>query len=339
MTSFIDRIPMRTAKRVIDTNGFAHVPAVITGVGVQQYTKDQLGIPGVSGPELVNVFRGPETVFHEDTISSFKHLPITDQHPPAGVSPQNAKLVQGGHTGEDVVKMSDSDLGVTIHLTDEVFIFKSKGSETSAGYDATIVKDSGEYNGQKYEYRFDGAMIGNHLALVDRGRVAGARVLDEKHNKETHMEKAEVQALIADAIKVNNTALTAQFGDTLKQTLADHQAEQDQKKADAEAKAKADADEKQKADDQKKADADAIRASVEMRHKIKPLLGDKFDDAKTDKELLVLCFDGKVEGAADKSEEYLTACLDQEVKDRKNSKTPPSHSDSIPVGGVVVKAI
>lgn len=341
MNRFTDIISTRSAKRVIDANGFAHVPAIITRVGIQQYTKDQLGIPGESGSELVNVFRGPDTVFHPDTIESFRHLPVTDTHPPVGVSPQNAKLVQGGHTGEDVAKMSDEDLGVTIHLTDEVFIYKSKGSETSAGYDATIIRDSGEYNGQKYEYRFDGAMIGNHLALVDKARCGSqCRVLDEEHNKEKQMDEAKVQTMIDASNEKLTAVLTKQFGDTLAQTLKTHQDEQDKK---AEEKAKADEDAKKKADEeakQKKADAAAIRASIEMRHKIKPLLGDKFDDSKSDHELLVLCFDGKIEDAKNKSDEYLTACLDQELAQREKHTTPPGKNDAaIPVGGVRVKAI
>jgi len=328
-------------KRVFDGNGFASVPAVITRVGVQQYTKDQLGIVGVSGSELVNVYRGPETVFHADTIDTFKHMPITDGHPPEGVSPLNAKLVQGGHITENVSKLNDIELGATLFLTDQAFIDGSKGSQTSAGYDATIVAKQGvdPVSGQKFDYAFDGPMIGNHLALVDRARCgASCRVLDEDKTKETKMAdeltKADVAAMIAD----NNEKLKVQTGTIVTDALTAHQTKLD---ATAEAKRKEDEDsDQQKLDDEAAAEklkADAT-ASAELRVKVKPLLGDKFDDSKSDQELLVLCFADRVDDAENKSVDYLSAMLDSELKDRETGNLKIQDS-AVGTSGVTVRAI
>jgi hypothetical protein len=315
---FTDVVSLREVKRQADRNGFVRVPAIITTVGIQQYRADQLGVAGVSGNQLVNVFRGPDTVFHADTIESFRHLPVTDGHPAAGVKPTNAKFVQGGHVGEDVQKTDESSLGATLYLTDEGFISSSRGSETSAGYDANIIKADGEFEGTKYQYKFDGAMLGNHLALVAKGRCGhGNRVLDENHNKENTMEKDDVVQIVADAIAKNNETQAASTATIVADALVAHQTIQDKKVADAADLLKTDADDKQKLEDQKVVDQAAIATRVDLLTKVKPLLGDKYDAKLDNKELLVLTLGDSVDDAAEKSEDYLMALLDAETGKRK----------------------
>lgn len=339
---FYDKVPLRMARRKTDANGFVAVPAIITRVGIQRYTKDQLGIPGVSGDEIVNVFRGPDTVFHQDTIESFKHLPITDGHPAKGVSPKNVRMLQGGHIGEDVQKADESeiDLGATIYLTDHSFIEKSKGSETSAGYDAQIIPSSGEFEGQKYDYKFDGPMIGNHLALVPAARCGKeCRVLDEE-NKEKEMDESKVQKMIDDAIKSNNAELTKSFGDTLSTALESHQKKVDEKAAEEKRKADEAAAAEKAKEDQKKNDEAAIQRRLDTMLKVKPLLGDKFDSSKSTKELLVMAFADQIEDAESKSEDYLLAHLDTEVARReKGGKHFSDTSATGAIDAVVVKPI
>ncbi len=335
-------------RRQTDESGFVKAPAVITKVGVQEYTLDQLGIPGVKGKKMVKVFRPPETVFHEDTIASFQHKPLTDGHPPQGVTTKNARNVLGGHIGEDVQKLDDETLGVTIHLQDLKFISKSKGSQTSAGYDAEIIKDAGEHNGVKYEYRFDGAMIGNHLALVPRARCGtGCKVLDNTTHKEQRKmdtdDKKEVQGMIDSAVKTANeeltTSLTKSFGDTLKTTLTDHQKEVDDKAVEAKKKADEEAVEAKKVADKLIADADAAKSKVDLLVKVKPLMKSDAYDAikdKEPKEILVACMKDSVEKAEDKTEDYLTAMLDNEIARRKQVSP---RVDARAPGAVIVKAI
>lgn len=332
MTSFSDRMPLGR-KRVVDSNGFAHVPAVITKVGVQKYRKDQLGIDGEDGGELVNVFRPPETVFHPETIESFQNMPVTDNHPQEGVSPTNAKAVQGGHIGGDVQKSNEKELGATLHLTDKWFINKSKGSETSAGYDAKIIRDSGTFEGLNYDYRFDGPMIGNHLALVPKGRCGSAcRVLDNK--QENEMDEKKVQGMIGDALQKSEDSIMKSVSKVIVDELTKQQ-------ADAESKAKTDAEAATKKEDDEKAkihDRAAIEKSVKLREKIKPLLGDKFDDKLDDKALLVLAMTDSVEDAEGKSVDYLDAMVDTEIAVRGKRKLKPHH-DVAPAGSVEISGI
>lgn len=332
--SLFQDIVLMSPRRKQDRNGFVSVPAVITRVGVQQYREDQLGL-GLKGDRLVNVFRPPETVFHRDTVESFKHLPVTDGHPAEGVNPQNARYVQGGHLGEDVAQLGDAELGVTLYLTDSAFINKSKGSQTSAGYDATIIKDSGVFNGQPYEYKFDGPMIGNHLALVPAARCGSeCRVLDEGNKKEKEMEASEVKALIDQAIQDNNAARTKVVSDAISTALKQHQDALDAKaqkaQQDAADKAAAEAAKQQKTQQ----DEAALQARVELHTKLKPLLGDKYDAKKSDKDLLVLAFGSQIQDAESKSEQYLLALLDQEV-DRR-AKAGVKLGDAVLSGDAVV---
>ncbi|MFA7257673.1 MAG: DUF2213 domain-containing protein [Kiritimatiellales bacterium] len=340
MSRFNDIVEV-SRRRKVDNNGFVSVPAVITRVGIQQYRKDQLGIPGVTGTELVNVFRGADTVFHKDTIESFKHLPVTDGHPPEGVKPTNAKWVQGGHIGEDVAALNDSDLGSTLYLTDEGFITRSKGAQTSAGYDANIIKADGEHAGVKYEYKFDGAMIGNHLALVDRARCGNdCRVLDEGTKEgEDKMDAKEVKQIVEDAIAVHAAAQTGVITKTIQDALKAHQDSVDSKTAAAAQKIADDAAAETAKLQKTQQDEAAITGRVELLTKIKPLLGDKFDTKKSNKELLVLAFADSVTGAADKSEDYLLACLDAELDARAKGTVRIGDAATAPVGAVHVKAI
>lgn len=344
---FNDVVTFTLGRRQTDESGFVRTPAVITKVGVQQYTKDQLGIPGVSGRELVNVFRPPETVFHADTIASFGHKPVTDGHPPRGVTIRNSRQVVGGHIGEDVQKIDDLTLGSTIHLTDEGFITKSKGSQTSAGYDAEIIADSGEWEGQKYDYRFDGAMIGNHLALVPNARCGkGCAVLDEENNKGKKMDaedKKEVAGMIDakfDELKKGQIS-KEDVASTVAESLKNHTDEQARK-------AKEDADKKKADEDAKKADEDKekeieqrVQRKADVLAKVKPLMKDEDYNGVKDKEtkeILVACMKDSIDKADEKSEDYLEAMLDTEIAKRKDSRKGV-HDATQSTGGIKIPKI
>jgi len=330
---FFDKVAF--GKRVTDQNGFVHAPAVITRVGVQQYHVDELrrdkslegALNGKSG--LMNVFRPPETVFNPLTIDSFKNMPVTVSHPDNMVHPENARYVQAGHIGEDVKQISNKDLGCTIHLTDKDAIAISHGIETSAGYDCPIIAEDGEFEGVKYSFRFDGPMIGNHLALVPAGRCGpDCKVLDNK--QEMNMDEAKVQAMIDAAIgavdaKIQTAVTDAVSAMKIGDMVADACAKVMKDQRDAEEAAKLAA---QNTDAQKQADAAALESKVALRAKVQPLLGDKYDASKTDHELLVLAIGDSVKDADKKSDAYLQDKLDEIIEDRKGGQSSVLKIDS-----------
>jgi hypothetical protein len=316
-------------KRVTDHNGFVSAPCVITKVGISKYHVDELrrdpslraSLAGRSG--LIDVFRPHETVFSPLTIDSFKNKPVTIGHPDEFVKPDNAKYVVGGHVGEDVCKIADNDLGCTIHLHDSATIDISKGIETSAGYDCPIIAESGEWQGIKFDFRFDGPMIANHLALVPRGRT-GSKVLDHQQENKMKLDNEVLEAINSAVTAAIGPAITAAIGPAV--TAAVTPAVGDaitglkiDEMVGAAVTAKFDAvklDAKTQADEKLKTDK-----KVALHAKIQPLLGDKYDSAKTDHELLVLSVGDTVENADKRSDEYLEDKLDDLIKERANGGT------------------
>jgi hypothetical protein len=275
------------------------------------------------------VFRPPEVVFNPLTIDSFKNIPITIQHPDSGVSPDNAKFVSSGHIGSDVSKIDDERLGATIHIYDKDAIDISRGSQTSAGYDCPVIPcEEKEYMGERYSFRFDGAMVGNHLALVPAGRCGdGCVVLDNKTEIED-MKEEEVKQMVADEVagatskavadsvkkEIEAIDIGKMISDSVAKAIADAE-EARQKKADEQAKKDAESEKAQKAK------ADALAAKVDLHTKLKPLLGDKYDASKSDKDLMIDAIGDSVKDAKDKSEEYLADKIDELVEARKRVDT------------------
>lgn len=113
------------------------------------------------------VHRDAETLFAPKTIASFVGKSVTDDHPTDGVEPQNWREVTVGTahnlrqgTGDDAdVLLAD----LLITDADTIRAVQAGKVEVSAGYDADY-EDNGGGEGRQLN------IIGNHIALVERGR-------------------------------------------------------------------------------------------------------------------------------------------------------------------------
>ncbi len=152
-----DEIKLKETKE-----GYLVGNAIATRTGVFQYRK--------ADGSIQRELRLPEDVFSQDTIDSFKLLPITDNHPTEFVNADNAKELSVGITGEDV-KVKDSYLVTSLKITDAAAVNTSKGGKRglSYGYTVNLVKQDGVYKGEKYDY-IQKNIRGNHLAIVYQGR-------------------------------------------------------------------------------------------------------------------------------------------------------------------------
>lgn len=152
-----DEIKLKETKE-----GYLVGNAIATRTGVFQYRK--------ADGSIQRELRLPEDVFSQDTIDSFKLLPITDNHPAEFVNADNAKALSVGITGEDV-KVKDSYLVTSLKITDAAAVNTSKGGKRglSYGYTVNLVKEDGVYKGEKYDY-IQKNIRGNHLAIVYQGR-------------------------------------------------------------------------------------------------------------------------------------------------------------------------
>lgn len=115
----------------------------------------------------ITMWRNEEEVFSPDTIASFEGKPITIDHPEGFVGPDNWKelavgVVQNVRRGSGAD--SDKLLGDLLITDAQAILLVKQGlREVSCGYEAEYTQvDAGE--GQQSD------IIGNHVALVERGR-------------------------------------------------------------------------------------------------------------------------------------------------------------------------
>lgn len=173
------------SQRQHDINGWFEVKDnPISKVGVFPYlgsTIDSSGEFGLTPDELYNVFRPEAELNNPDTINSFKLVPWIDDHEFLGDTgtPAEEKGVHGV-VGEDV----KFDKGM---LTGNIKVFSERlkneietgKQELSLGYRCKYEKQSGNFGGDRYDF-VQTDIRGNHLALVDQGRM-GSDVKVQDH--------------------------------------------------------------------------------------------------------------------------------------------------------------
>ena len=158
-----------TSKRAYTPEGFLLCQDVpIARIGTLLYGRGEIPVaPNADG--LIRITRDPEDVFHPNAILSFAGKPVTDEHPPQRVTPDNWKMhsigvVLNPHQGDGRTE-NDSLLYADLLIQDRVAIkdVMDGKREVSAGYDAEYEQvQPGE--GKQHN------IIGNHVALVERGR-------------------------------------------------------------------------------------------------------------------------------------------------------------------------
>lgn len=169
-------------KRAKTPNGNLICYAVpIARTGLLMYRAGEL--PLKSGPDgVIRVTRDAAELFRDETIASFEGCAVTEEHPEGGtVTPRNWKMLAHGFAmnvrrGQG----DDSDvLFADLVITDKYLIERiTEGKvEVSAGYEADY--DQIE-DGEAVQVN----ILGNHIALVDRGR-CGPRCAIGDHDPST----------------------------------------------------------------------------------------------------------------------------------------------------------
>lgn len=162
----------------------------IARTGTQDYLGRELGLTDGNADKIIAVIRSPDEVFSEAALASFEGKPVTNDHPPGLIGPDDVKNYEMGHaqnirrgSGEWADYMI-ADLH--IHDRDLIDAIQNGKREISCGYECNYVKNADGTYSQKN-------IRGNHVAVVDRGR-AGKRaaILDSDKNK---AEKPERKAM------------------------------------------------------------------------------------------------------------------------------------------------
>lgn len=121
--------------------------------------------------------RDPKQVFDAASLESLEAVPVTDNHPPAMVTAENAATYTRGQVG-DTVRRDGDHIAAKITINDKALIDKMKAGvrEVSCGYTCDIDNTPGIHP----DYgRYDAVqtnIVYNHAAVLPRGRAGSAKV-------------------------------------------------------------------------------------------------------------------------------------------------------------------
>lgn len=178
--------------------------ARVARVGPMLYRRDEVPDIEPSGAGMITITREADVLFSDETLASFVGKPVTNDHPPEFVLPGTYKTYSVGvvlnpRRGEGI----EADyLLADLLVTDEAAIkavMKNK-VELSPGYSAPREQVRPGLGRQTQ-------IIGNHVALVDRGRGGPAcAILDGEPD---NLEPAEEEAGMAKKRSVWDRLTTA----------------------------------------------------------------------------------------------------------------------------------
>jgi hypothetical protein len=345
MIQLNDNLKLTPSTRKITDEGYLKATAALTRVGLQDYRLSDI-TGNANDTKIVKVFRSKDTVFADETIESAKLKPITMYHPATMVDAENHHNLSVGTIGENVHQLDQDRLGASVIITNKEIIddiMGGKVSEVSMGYSANLKEESGIYNGQKYDYIFDGAMKINHCAIVPKGRCGETvSILDKKEGdlmtkdeiKELLLNDAEFKEVLKSLL--NNLQQTKEAqNEEAEKPAAENVAESEESdestvEASADATVEASGAESDQSSDEQAAaveeEAEPVEVKDELANQVKvrvkiigkasSILKDTAIDELSNREILEKIFtDHK-----DKSDEYLMGMLDATIDNHNKAK-------------------
>lgn len=167
---FIDSAALATSRRTAD--GYLAANVRVARTGIQDYLGREVGRPDLG---VVKVFRPEGEVFDKDTLGSFAHRPVTNDHPSEAVGAGNWKQHAIGMTGGDIARDGEF-VRIQMVVMDQTAIdlVEAGKRELSMGYSCTLDWTPGRTSaGQAYD-AIQRRIRGNHLAVVTAGRAGAA---------------------------------------------------------------------------------------------------------------------------------------------------------------------
>lgn len=212
---FNDKAPI-SAVRVRD-DGYLVADARTARTGVQTYLGSEVGRPDL---DTVDVWRPPEEVFSVDAMASFAHRPVTNDHPPEGVTADNWKKYAVGNTSDEI-KRDGEFLRIPLMVSDGAAISDVQAGkhELSNGYKCQLDFTSGVTpEGITYD-AVQRNIRGNHIAIVAAGRAGkdcrigddqasinwGVSPITNADEKESQMTANALQNVMVDSVPVQST--------------------------------------------------------------------------------------------------------------------------------------
>jgi len=167
--------------------GFVSGSVLATKIGVFQYRDSETG-------DIIRELRSPEEVFNPDSMNSLRNSTWTNNHPPVKVTKRNVKKYSTGFLHGNVEVHNDEFLKSDFTIQDEgnIEAYNAGKVGVSCGYNCTLIKSPGVWNGQKYD-AIQTRIRYNHISSVNTPRLPGSAIITDESE----------QAFKFDAIEVN----------------------------------------------------------------------------------------------------------------------------------------
>lgn len=219
MLKFVDRTPLLSTRFTRDGYLVADVKAARTGI--QQYAGWEVGKPEIP---VVNVYRSADQVFTTDSMGSYAHKPVTNDHPDEEVTADNWRDVAVGQVGDEIKRDGDF-IRVPLIVMDAKAIKQVQDGkrELSAGYTCELeFIDGVTPEGVAYQAIQKDIRI-NHVAIVDKGRAGPeARIGDKSwgHSplpefNDERTKQMDLRKILVDGLQVETTEAGAAAIDKL----------------------------------------------------------------------------------------------------------------------------
>lgn len=152
----------------VTEDGYLAAIARVARTGIQIYQGSEVGRPDL---EQVRVYRSEDEVFNVDSLKSYTHRPMTNDHPDSPVTSKNWKDLAIGQLDGEVLR-DGKFIRMPMLLMDEGAIkrFKDGKNQLSLGYTCDLAFESGTTpDGETYD-AVQRNIRANHLALVKAAR-------------------------------------------------------------------------------------------------------------------------------------------------------------------------
>lgn len=225
---FVDAAPIAGTRRTADGYLVAEVRTARTGI--QDYAGFEVGKPDMP---IVKVYRPADQVFAKDSMGSYAHKPVTNDHPAEAVSATNWKDLAVGQIGDEVARDGEFvRIPLVVMDAAAIKLVEDGKRELSAGYVCDLAWEAGVTpDGQAYDAIQKDIRI-NHVAIVQNGRAGSkARIGDGAISwgaapvtNDQQPEKEKIMTLktvTVDGIPVEVTDQGATVIGTLQSRLAD----------------------------------------------------------------------------------------------------------------------
>ena len=337
---FLDTASVAGTRRTNDGYLVAEVRTARTGI--QEYAGWEVGRPD---QDVVRVYRPEAEVFAKDSLGSYAHRPVTNDHPDEAVTADNWRNYAVGQIGDEIARDGEF-VRVPLIVMDAAAIkaVEDGKRELSAGYTCDLAFEDGVTpDGEPYDAIQKDIKI-NHVAIVKNGRAGSqARIGDGASTwgvspvtpsiadtKGSPMADT-LRKVMVDGLQVETTDAGAQAIEKLTKDKADLAAKLEDAKSehndaikakDAEiAKKDAEIDDlKSKVLDTAALD-ERVQARGDLIAKAKSIVADVKTDGLSDAEIRKAVVVAKLGDAMkDKAEAYIDARFDILVEDAAGSE-------------------